>query len=90
MMNRKHAAFAASLAAGLVLAAGPAAAYIGPGAGLSLLGALWGVAAAVVVALLFLLLWPLRRLLRKRPSLQQGNQAQRAAEQDRSPAQARH
>ncbi len=43
----------------------PAAAYIGPGAGLSLLGALWGVFAAIAAALLFLLIWPLRRLLRR-------------------------
>lgn len=89
-MNRKYAAFAGLVAAGLVFAAGPAAAYIGPGAGLSLLGALWGVAAAVVAALLFLLLWPLRRLMRKRPSVQPHHQPHRAAEQDRSPAQARH
>lgn len=54
---------------GLVLTfgwAGPALAYIGPGAGLSLLGALWAVVAAVLAALLFLLIWPLRRLLRQR------------------------
>ncbi len=53
----------------LLLALGwtaPALAYIGPGAGLSLLGALWGVLAAVLAALLFLLFWPLRRLLRRR------------------------
>jgi membrane protein implicated in regulation of membrane protease activity len=88
-MNRKHAAFAGLVAAGLVFAAGPAAAYIGPGAGLSLLGALWGVAAAVVAALLFLLLWPLRRLLRKRHPVQQHGQADQAAEHARAPAQAR-
>ncbi|MEQ9606073.1 MAG: hypothetical protein RLN99_00230 [Kiloniellaceae bacterium] len=86
-MIRKHAAFAGLVAAGLVFAAGPAAAYIGPGAGLSLLGALWGVAAAVVAALLFLTLWPLRRMMRKRPSMQQRGQPARAAEPDRSPAQ---
>ncbi|WP_299391032.1 hypothetical protein [Pelagibius sp.] len=53
----------------LLLALGwtaPALAYIGPGAGLSLLGALWGVLVAVLAALLFLLFWPLRRLLRRR------------------------
>jgi len=65
-MRRKLSAFPALLAAGLVFAAGPAAAYIGPGAGLSLLGALWGVLAAIFAALLFLLIWPLRRLLRQR------------------------
>ena len=39
-----------------------AAAYVGPGAGLSLLGALWGLLLAVGAALAFLILWPLRRL----------------------------
>lgn len=47
-------------------ATGPALAYIGPGAGLSLLGALWGLIAAVGAALLFVILWPLRRYLRRR------------------------
>lgn len=65
-MTRKLPTLAGLLAAGSVFAAGPAAAYIGPGAGLSLLGALWGVLAAIVAALLFLLFWPLRRLLRRR------------------------
>lgn len=41
-------------------------AYVGPGAGLSLLGALWGLIAAVVAALGFVILWPLRRARRNR------------------------
>jgi membrane protein implicated in regulation of membrane protease activity len=40
-----------------------AAAYVGPGAGLSLLGALWGLLAAVFAALAFVLVWPFRRML---------------------------
>ena len=54
----------------VVLALAPftaAQAYVGPGAGLSLLGALWGVVAAVAAALLFVLTWPLRRM-RRRPA----------------------
>lgn len=47
------------------VAATPAAAYVGPGAGLSLLGALWGVVIAVGTAIGFVVLWPLRRFLRK-------------------------
>lgn len=43
----------------------PAAAYIGPGAGLSLLGAFWGLLLAVGAALGFVILWPLRRLFRR-------------------------
>lgn len=42
-----------------------ASAYIGPGAGLSMLGAFWGLVVAVLAALSFLLLWPLRRMFKK-------------------------
>lgn len=49
-----------------LIAATPAYAYVGPGAGLSLLGALWGVAAAVVAALAFVVVWPLRRMIARR------------------------
>lgn len=41
-------------------------AYVGPGAGLSLLGALWALIAAAGLALFFVVAWPLRRMLRKR------------------------
>lgn len=44
----------------------PAHAYVGPGAGLSLLGALWGLVVAVAAAVGFVLLWPLRRAMRRR------------------------
>ncbi|MEX0871756.1 MAG: hypothetical protein WED00_13435 [Aquisalimonadaceae bacterium] len=57
----------------LALAATPAAAYVGPGAGLSLMGALWGLILAVVTALVFLALWPLRRYRRRKR--QNGSQA---------------
>jgi membrane protein implicated in regulation of membrane protease activity len=40
-------------------------AYIGPGAGLSMLGAFWGLVVAVLAALSFLILWPLRRMFKK-------------------------
>jgi len=42
-----------------------ALAYIGPGAGLSLLGALWGLLLAIGAAFGFLILWPLRRIRRR-------------------------
>jgi hypothetical protein len=45
--------------------AGPAAAYVGPGAGLSLVGAFWGLLVAVAAALGFVIFWPLRRLFRR-------------------------
>jgi hypothetical protein len=50
----------------LMVAATPAAAYVGPGAGLSLLGALWGVLFAVFAALAFVVIWPIRRLIKRR------------------------
>jgi len=40
--------------------------YVGPGAGLGMLGALWGLLAAIATALVFILLWPIRRMLRRR------------------------
>jgi hypothetical protein len=54
------------LACVLVLWTEPAAAYIGPGAGITMLGALWGVIVAVALALGAVLFWPIRILLRKR------------------------
>jgi hypothetical protein len=48
-----------------------AAAYVGPGAGLSLLGALWGLLLAVGACVGFIVLWPLRRYLRRRAEARQ-------------------
>jgi uncharacterized membrane protein len=57
----------ASIAAAAVLAVpATALAYVGPGAGLSLLGALWALIAAVATAFLFIFAWPLRKMLRRR------------------------
>ncbi|HSE73227.1 MAG TPA: hypothetical protein VLB05_01850 [Dongiaceae bacterium] len=50
----------------MVAAAFPAWAYVGPGAGLTLLGALWGLVLAVVMSIGFVILWPFRRLMRRR------------------------
>lgn len=47
------------------LAAEPAWAYVGPGAGLSLLAAFWTLLMAVLTAIGFLVVWPLRRRLRR-------------------------
>lgn len=40
-------------------------AYIGPGAGLGLVSALIAVVSAVMAALFFVVLWPIRMMLRK-------------------------
>ncbi|OSQ32593.1 hypothetical protein [Thalassospira sp. MCCC 1A03138] len=61
----------ATIAAATLLTALPAQAYVGPGAGLSLLSALWAVLAAVFVAVGFVLLWPIRKMMRKRKRAQQ-------------------
>jgi hypothetical protein len=49
-----------------MLAAGPALAYMGPGAGLGMLGSLVAVIGAVILAILGILILPLRMLLKKR------------------------
>ncbi|KXF78457.1 hypothetical protein ATN84_01270 [Paramesorhizobium deserti] len=41
-------------------------AYVGPGAGLSLLGALWALLAAVAAAIFFIVAWPIRKMMRNR------------------------
>lgn len=67
----RYARFAVALAA--ALAAGPALAYVGPGAGLSVLGALWGLIIAILAALAFVVAWPVRRMLKRRRERLQGD-----------------
>jgi hypothetical protein len=43
----------------------PALSYVGPGASISLLGSLFGLIAAVIVGLGVVLVWPIRRLIRR-------------------------
>jgi Na+/melibiose symporter-like transporter len=57
----------------------PAFAYIGPGAGLSLLGALWALVAAVGMAIFFVVAWPVRKMLRKRRGGESAPEGSRAA-----------
>jgi hypothetical protein len=40
-------------------------AYVGPGVGITMIGALWGLIATIGFAIVGILLWPLRSLIRK-------------------------
>ena len=51
--------------------AGTAAAYVGPGAGITVLGALWGLIIGVVMAVGVILFWPIRMMLKKRKAQQE-------------------
>jgi hypothetical protein len=44
----------------------PALAYVGPGAGITMIGALWAVIAGIVLALAGIMIWPIRAYLRRR------------------------
>ena len=63
-MPRTRAVLPAALL--LALTPLPALAYVGPGAGISMLGALIGVVAAILLAVAGILAWPIRAMLRKR------------------------
>jgi hypothetical protein len=52
-----------------------AMAYVGPGAGISLLGALWGLIVGVVMALGIVLFWPIRMMMRKRKAAAEAKKA---------------
>jgi len=49
----------------------PALAYIGPGAGISVLGSLLGILGTIVVALGAVVLWPIRKVIKRRKQQKQ-------------------
>ena len=55
-----------SLAGFTLVLSAPVSAYVGPGAGITMLGALWGIIAALLIALFGLVLLPLRIYLRRK------------------------
>jgi len=50
----------------LALIATPATAYVGPGAGISVLGSLLGILVTIFVAIGAILFWPIRKLMRRK------------------------
>jgi len=59
----------------IVFLSSPAFAYVNPGAGITFLGALLGLLAALLFLVVGLVLWPIRRYLQRK-------KAQQTAEQD--------
>lgn len=63
--NRHNLVFAATMLAGLLLP-GTAFAYIGPGAGLTALGTILSLIAALLLAIVGFVWYPVRRLMRRK------------------------
>ncbi len=57
----------------LATASSAAFAYVGPGAGISVLGSLLGILATIVIAIGAIIMWPLRKALKKRKAAAQGD-----------------
>ena len=64
-----------SLVALLVLFSAPAMAYVGPGLGMGVIGTIFGVLAAIVLALFGLFWYPLKRAFSKKKAGAHGSQA---------------
>jgi type VI protein secretion system component VasK len=76
-MNRVM--FVSIAALGLFVWPDAAMAYVGPGAGISLIGALVGLVAAVFTALGVVLSWPIRKILKRSRAAKQANEDTPAA-----------
>ncbi|MFO7762110.1 MAG: hypothetical protein R6V61_00080 [Wenzhouxiangellaceae bacterium] len=71
----------------LLVTAAPAAAYIGPGSGISLLGGLWAVLVGIVLALAAILFWPIRYMIRRRRARKNPGQPEPAEKPSEHPVQ---
>jgi hypothetical protein len=69
----------------LALAAGTAEAYVGPGAGISVLGSLLGILATILVAIGAIVFWPIRKLMKRRKSAAAAAQSTESSAADRTP-----
>lgn len=70
----------------LLVVTSPVFAYIGPGAGIPVIGSLFGLIATIFVAIGAILFWPIRKVLkrRKRRAQEQNSQAEQAPTQQSS------
>ena len=50
----------------LLILTSPAVAYVGPGAGISVLGSLLGILATIFVAIAAIIFWPVRKYIKRR------------------------
>ncbi len=50
----------------LLLLPVPVLAYIGPGAGISVLGSLLGILGTIIIAIGAILFWPIRKMMKRR------------------------
>jgi hypothetical protein len=58
----------------------PCFAYIGPGAGISVLGGLLGIITTIIVAIGAILFWPIRKMLKKKKARTPESEKQQAPE----------
>ena len=63
----------------LALLASPAVAYIGPGAGISVLGSLLGILGTIFVAIGAIIFWPLRKFMKRRKARRESTVGTEAA-----------
>ena len=86
LSNRTFTETLTAILASCVLCFLPLAAnaYVGPGAGLSLLGALWALIVAVGAAVVFLFAWPIRRMRRRKREARELEARERDARSDTS------
>lgn len=64
----------------------PALAYVGPGAGISVLGSLLGILATIVIAIGAIVMWPLRKALKRRRRNAEASEAAAAGGERGAPA----
>ncbi|MEE9322053.1 MAG: hypothetical protein V3U76_16520 [Granulosicoccus sp.] len=66
----------------ILLSSAPAFAYVGPGAGLGVLGTLFGIFAAIILALFGLFWYPIKRVLKKNSATVEGDNIESDAPPD--------